>query len=310
MVLDDFGEWRLGEVPEPIAGDDDVVVAVRAASLNPSDWKLADGWYRYFMDYVFPMRLGRDYAGVIVAVGAGVERFALGDEVFGHIPVAGLGRSGTLAERVALPAASCMLRRPAELSPELASAIPVGGLTALQAVEFIAANPGDRVLVVGAVGGVGSIAVQLLASRRAEVIATALPEDEAYLRCLGAADVVDYSRGTEALVAERYPEGIHHLLDLAGSDDGYDALTRRVHAGGRVASALGRASPDRLPPGVVGLNAHTPHDPALLERLAQSVLAGDVAIAIERSCLLVEADVALYALRDEHVRGKVVVRVE
>ena len=161
-----------------------------------------------------------------------------------------------------------MSRKPDALPMELAAALPVGGMTAQQCVEYVDARPGESVLVVGAGGGVGSVAVQLLRLGGAQVVATALPTDEEYLRVLGASDVVDYRKGTAAVVAERYPDGIHHLVDLAGTDDEYGAVLQLVRSGGRVASCLGRAGVDRIPAGLSGLDVHTPHDWESLDKLA------------------------------------------
>lgn len=310
VILEDFGVWKVGDVPEPQPEAGDVVVEVRAAGMNPSDWKLADGWYRSFVEYEFPMFLGRDYAGVIVAVGSATQRFAVGDDVFGHVPGVALGRRGTFAQRVVLPEASCMARKPDALPMELAAALPVGGMTAQQCVEHVDPRPGESVLVVGAVGGVGSVAVQLLRLGGAHVVATALPADAEYLRGLGASDVVDYRKGTAALVAERYPDGINHLVDLAGTDDEHDAVLKLIKPGGRVASSLHRAGTDRLPAGLFGLDVRTPDDPESLVKLARAVVGGDVTVKIERTTTLEGAPAALRALRDEHVRGKVVVRLE
>jgi len=310
VVLEDFGRWHVRNVPEPDPPEPpEVLIRVRASSLNPSDWKLGDGAFRHFYDYRFPLRLGRDYLGTVEASGSDVSRFAVGDTVFGHPPVAYLGLRGTFAEWIVLPEASCMASKPAGLSDLAAAILPLAVLTAVDCVDFVAPEPGDRVLVVGSTGGVGVAAIQLLVARGAEVVATGLPGEEAFLTGLGVAATIDFRRGTAAGVAARYPDGVDHLVDLAGSDDEFRAIVQLVREGGRIATTLSRGEGDLVPPGVAGRNAFTPHDPVLLEEVGRLAAAGNLTMPIANTCSLDELPDALHSLRDQPVRGKVAVQI-
>jgi NADPH:quinone reductase len=310
VVLEDFGRWGVDDVAEPDPPDAaEVLIRVRASSLNPSDWKLGDGAFRHFYDYRFPMRLGRDYLGTIEAAGPDVSRFAIGETVFGHPPVAYLGVRGTFAEWIVLPEKSCMAAKPPALKDLQAAVLPLAVLTAMDCVDFVSPRPNDRVLVVGSTGGVGVATIQLLVMRGAEVVATGLPEEEAFLAGLGVTATVDFRQGTAAGVASRYPDGVDHLVDLAGGDEEFRAVVQLVKERGRIATTLSRGEGDLIPPGVAGRNAYTPHDAALLERAGRLVAAGDLTMPIAKTCSLEELPNALHSLRDHPVRGKVAVQV-
>src|SRR5262245_35984531 len=171
IVQDKFGSpdmLELREIDKPEVGDDDVLVQVHAASVNPADWYAITG-----TPYVARMQMGLrkprsnrpgiDLAGVVVAVGGNVTRFKPGDEVFG-------GSSGAFAEYVCLPEDKALVLKPANLSFEQAAAVPVAALTALQGLRDKGQiQPGQRVLINGASGGVGTFAVQIAKSSGAEV---------------------------------------------------------------------------------------------------------------------------------------------
>lgn len=311
VVLEDFGQWVLTEVADPpAAGPGEVALRLVASALNPSDWKLGDGWYGHLVEYRFPMRLGRDYVGLVESIGPSVTWLEPGDVVFGHVPVDHLGINGTFAERIVLPEESCMSTKPPEMSDAQAAVIPVAVLTAMDCVDFVAPSAGETVVVVGSTGGVGTVAVQLLVRRGAKVIATGLPEEEAYLCELGAVDIVDFRGGTPTLVAARYPGGVDHLVDMAGSDEEFAELASLVRRGGRIASTLSRAEGELLPKGVVGRDCYTSHDRALLDLAGRLVAEGELRVPIARNCTLDELPGALHSLRDHPVHGKIAVLIE
>jgi NADPH:quinone reductase-like Zn-dependent oxidoreductase len=230
VVQDRFGPpdvLELRELDEPEAGDGEVLVRVRAASVNPADWYLMTGtpWLaRPQMGLRRPRtgRLGVDLAGEVAAVGRDVTRFRPGDEVFGT-------GDGTLAERVAVAEAT-LAPKPARLSFEQAAAVPVAGLTALQGLRDKGRlQPGQRVLVNGASGGVGTFAVQLAKALGAEVTAVCSTRNVEAARSLGADRVVDYTR-------EDFTRGDRRhdlLLDVAGSRP-WPACRRALEPEGRL----------------------------------------------------------------------------
>ncbi|HYH47929.1 MAG TPA: NADP-dependent oxidoreductase, partial [Acidimicrobiia bacterium] len=183
---------ELGDLPTPTATDGTVLIRVKAAGLNPVDNAIAAGMMAGMMPHEYPLVLGRDAAGVVEAVGPGVEGITVGDEVVGHVLLAPPVQAGTLAEYAVLPAAT-VVAKPASLDFVTAAAIPLAGAAAAQAVEAIDPHPGQTVLINGAGGGVGSYAVQLLAAQGVTVIATASPDSADRLRKLGATSIVDHT---------------------------------------------------------------------------------------------------------------------
>jgi NADPH:quinone reductase-like Zn-dependent oxidoreductase len=213
IVQDRFGPpavLELREIDQPQAGDDEVLVAVRAASVNPADWYAMTGapWVaRPLMGVRRPKdRLGVDLAGVVAAVGGNVRRLKVGDEVFG-------AGTGTLAEYVAV-AADALVPKPANLSFEQAAAVPVAGLTALQGLRDKGrVQPGQQVLINGASGGVGTFAVQLAKAFGAAVTGVCSTRNLDLVASLGADQVIDYTNEDFTRTGRRYDL----LLDVAGS---------------------------------------------------------------------------------------------
>lgn len=174
-----------GDVPDPKLGPDTVLIRVKAASVNPVDWKIQAGYLDGVMDTVFPVIPGWDVAGVVEEAGVGVTEFAPGDEVIGYAREDFVSR-GTFAEYVAAPVRT-LARKPVGLSFEEAAGLPLAGLTAYQALtRALNVGSGDTVLVHAAAGGVGSLAVQIARALGARVIGTASERNHDYLRGLGA----------------------------------------------------------------------------------------------------------------------------
>lgn len=204
---------EFGELPEPKVGPDSVLIKVRAAAVNPVDWKAQAGYLDGMLQAVFPVVPGWDVSGVVVGLGADTPEFAIGDEVMGYVREDLLSR-GTFAEYVAAPVRT-LARKPANLTFEQAAGIPLAGLTAYQALRAAGAGEGDTVLVHAAAGGVGTMAVQLAKHLGARVIGTAGERNHDYLRALGA-EPVTYGDGLAGRVRALAPEGVDVVLDLVG----------------------------------------------------------------------------------------------
>ncbi|GAA0405865.1 NADP-dependent oxidoreductase [Streptomyces luteireticuli] len=202
-----------GEVPEPPVGPDSVLVRVRAAAVNPVDWKAQAGYLDGAIAPVFPVVPGWDVAGTVERLGADTPEFAVGDEVIGYVREDFLSR-GTYAEFVAAPVRT-LARKPGNLTFEQAAGLPLAGLTAYQALRSARVSHRDTVLVHGAAGGVGSMAVQLARNAGARVIGTASERNHAYLRSLGAEPLV-YGDGLVDRFRALAPEGASVVLDLVG----------------------------------------------------------------------------------------------
>src|SRR4051812_46799659 len=168
------------DLSAPAPGENEVLVRVNASSVNPVDNSIAAGMLAQMgVQYDYPVTLGRDYAGVVEQVGADVTEYAPGDEVFGFLVHANpTVRAGSWAELITVTAHASIARRPATVDVAAAGAAPLAAITAVTAIDALDLSEGHTVLVVGATGGVGSLAVQLAAQAGATVVAPALPEDE------------------------------------------------------------------------------------------------------------------------------------
>jgi NADPH:quinone reductase-like Zn-dependent oxidoreductase len=296
----------LHEVPTPQIAPNEVLVRVHASSINGFDVAVAAGMLQGMMEYQFPVTIGRDLAGVVEEVGSEVSRFRVGDEVFGFLSTPVL-HDGTWADYAASPEDTFIAPKPTSLDFLEAGALPLAGVSALQSVDALDPSEGDRVLVVGATGGVGSYAVQLAAKRGARVIATARPEDEDYVRDLGAAETIDYTReDVVSAIRGRYPpEGIEGLADFANYADGFAPLAELLTPGGRAASALGAADSEELAArDVRATNVVGTPDSALLARLAELADSGELRVPVQRTFSLEEATEGLDAFQREHKHGK------
>jgi NADPH:quinone reductase len=213
-----------------------VLVRVHASSVNPVDNSIAAGMLRQMgVEYDFPVILGRDYAGVVDEVGAGVSSFAVGDRVFGFLLHANpSAHDGSWADLITVPQESSIAKAPEGVDLAAAGAAPLAGITAMLSIDAVDLSEGDTVLVVGATGGVGSLAVQLASRGGATVVAPALPEDEDYLRDLGVSELLPREADLAAAARERYADGFDAVLDLVNYGPGVPASL--VKDGGRVAS--------------------------------------------------------------------------
>ncbi len=301
---------EISVVPVPEVGAGTVLVKVKAAGLNPIDNALAAGVMAQMIAHEYPLVLGRDAAGVVAAVGEGVEHVAVGDEVLGHVLLAPPIHHGTLAEFALLPA-DAVVAKPAALDFGAAAALPLSGAAAFAAVAAINARAGQIVLVVGASGGVGSYVVQLLAGRGVTVVATGTADDSGRLLRLGATSVVDYTAGPVAQqVRAAYPNGVDSLIDLVSRTA--DTLPLDVvRAGGAVASTGGAADEQILSArSLTGLNIMAAPTRDVVGPLAEQAAAGTLTIDVEQVLDFDRAADGLAGIAGGKARGKTVVRVE
>ncbi len=292
---------QLTDLPEPKVGPDSVLVRVRAASVNPVDYKVRQGYLDPIMDIQFPAVPGWDVAGVVERVGLDTPELSVGDEVYGYVRRDWL-HGGTFAEYVAAPVRT-LARKPASLSFEEASAVPLAGLTAFQTIERAGVAAGQTALVHAAAGGVGQFAVQILRARGVRVIGTASERNHDHLRALGA-EPVTYGEGLVDRVRALAPQGVDVVLDY-GSDD-LVATTRAVLAdGGTVASIVSADARTELGGHYVWVRPST----ADLDALTALIEDGAVKVDVAQVFDLAETAAAHDLVAGGHVRGKVVVRV-
>ena len=256
-------------------------------------------------EHEFPVVLGRDYAGSVQAAGAEASGFAPGDEVFGFVPHADpTVHDGSWADLIAVPADNAAAA-PAGVDRAAAGAAPLAAITALAAVDALELEQGSTVLIVGATGGVGSYAVQLAAHAGATVIAPALPEDEDYLRGLGASELIDRDADIAAAVRERYPDGVDALLDVVSYDpDQFDEHAAALEQGGRAASPISAAGEE---PGRANVMAVSSREN--LERVGRLLADGALTVPIQASYGLGDAGEALQALAGSHTQGKLAIEI-
>lgn len=292
---------ELTEQPTPKVGADTVLVRVRAASVNPVDWKVRQGYLDPIMDVHFPVVPGWDVAGVVEKVGLDTPEYRVGDEVFGYVRKDWV-HGGTFAEYVSAPVRT-LAPKPSSLSFEEAAAVPLAGLTAYQSIQRSGVSAGQTVLVHAAAGGVGGFAVQIARALGATVVGTASESNHAYLRGLGA-EPVTYGDGLVERVRAVAPDGVDVVLDY-GSPDAVETAPSLLRDGGTIASIVDAKARDELGGHYVWVRP----DSADLAALGALIDDGKVRVEVAHVFDLADAAAAHEASASGHVRGKVVVRV-
>jgi NADPH:quinone reductase len=289
--LESFEEQpKMLDQPVPEPGPDEVLVKVTHSSVNGMDVAVASGMVKDFMEHRFPVVLGKDFAGIVEAVGEGDMSVSEGDRVFGVLVRDYVG-DGTFAEYAVVPEAFGLTKVPAELDLAVAGGLGLAGGTAYQSVSAVAPKDGDTVLIAGATGGVGSNSIQFAAGRGAIVIATARPGREAdFVKDLGAQHTIDYADDIQSQVRKIAPEGVDAVIHLAGDPI---PLAELVRAGGRFASTLG-VGPDQLSTrDLEAIAIMNMPERNTLDELATRAASGQLRVLIERTYRLEDVPQAL-----------------
>ncbi len=312
LLYDHYGGpevLRLREVPEPRPAAWECLVAVHAASINPSDWKLMAGQWKRFTGRRFPRPVGSDFAGVVERAGPAADGFRPGDRVMGIVNP--LFR-GSLAERLVVPAWS-LCRVPPALELEEAAGVPVAGSAAYLSLKHRHRNlKGLRLLLTGSGGGVGHLALQLAAKAGAEVTAVCSREKAALSLELGAARVIDYGRSEPLALRERFDL----ILDCASSIPWTEASRLLapngeyifLDTGGRILPFF-RGLASQLGPGPRTWTFLVTPSRRRLERLAELFQRRSLRLVVGATHPLAEAAEAFRELRRGHARGKIVVKI-
>jgi alcohol dehydrogenase len=296
-------EIRQISTPNLSAGK--VLVEVKAAGINPIDWKIREGYMQQMIHLQFPSTLGLDFSGVIKQVGEDVSSdFSQGDEVYGQAGVPS-GGSGTFSE-MSLASATSIAHKPKTLGHIEAAALPLVGVSAWQAlVEFMGLSNGQKILIHGGAGGIGSIAIQLAKNLGAHVATTVSSDDKQFVQKLGADEVIDYKTQTF--------EDIVHDYDVVFDTVGGDTYTRSfkvLRKGGIIVSMLEQQNSELMEQfGVKAISQFTQVNRQRLSKLAEWVDQNKVKVNVEKSFSLDEAGKALDYLRDIHPRGKIVLAI-
>ncbi|TXD85592.1 NADP-dependent oxidoreductase [Subsaximicrobium wynnwilliamsii] len=218
------------KIEKPTITSNDILIEVKAASLNPIDYKLVEGHLKDMVPLNFPITIGYDLSGVVVEKGGDVGNFEIGDEVYSRVPQE---QMGTVAEFVAVTS-DLVAKKPENISFEEAAGLPLTGLTAIQALESVGIKENDRILIHAGSGGVGSLAIQYAKAKGAIVYTTTSSKNVDWVKALGADRVIDYK-------TEDYKEVANNLdivFDTLGDDYTFDAF-EIIKEGGSVTTIVG-----------------------------------------------------------------------
>jgi alcohol dehydrogenase len=288
---------------EPTLSSGKVLVTIKAASVNPADWKIREGGFQQMIQLQFPSILGMDFSGIIKQVGEGVSNseFNQGDEVYGQAGVVN-GGSGAFAE-MALANTESIAHKPKRLSHVEAAGLPLVGVSAWKAlVENIGLSKDQKILIHGGAGGIGSIAIQLAKYLGATVATTISTNDKQFVQELGADKVIDYKTQNFEDILHDYDA----VFDTVGGET-YRRSFKVLKKGGVIVSMLEQPNPELMNQyGVKAIFQFTQADRERLTKLAQWVDQNNIRVNVEKTFSLDEAGKALDYQKDVHPRGKVV----
>jgi NADPH:quinone reductase-like Zn-dependent oxidoreductase len=290
------------ERPRPLEGQ--VLVEVHASSINPFDWKVREGFAKDYLKLSFPVTLGMDLAGVVREVGTGRIAFRVGDNVYGQAAPWG-GGSGAFAEFAAAPVGS-LARMPGNLTFAEAAALPLTGVSAVQALtEHIRLRSGQKILVHGGSGGIGSMAIQIAKHIGAHVAATASESGIEFVKGLGADEVIDY----KTIAFENAISGCDAVYDLVGGEMSLRSF-KVLKKGGVIVSMLGQPDPELAKKlGVTSIGQSTQVTAARLDALRTLVEEGVVKVHIDSAFPLERIRDAFAAKEQGKVLGKIAIEI-
>jgi alcohol dehydrogenase len=292
---------------EPTVSSGKVLVIVKAAGVNPVDWKIREGAFQQMIPLQFPSTLGIDFSGVIKQVGEGVSpsEFKQGDEVYGQAGVVS-GGSGAFAE-MALANTESIAYKPKRLTHAEAAALPLVGVSAWRALtENIGLSKGQRILIHGGAGGIGSIAIQLAKNLGAHVATTVSANDKEFVQGLGADQIIDYK-------SQNFEDLLHDydaVFDTVGGETYKRSFKVLKKGSGVIVSMLEQPNSELMDQyDIKAIFQFTQADRVRLTKLAQWVDQNNIRVNVERTFSLDEAGKALDYQKDVHPRGKVVLAV-
>jgi NADPH:quinone reductase-like Zn-dependent oxidoreductase len=290
---------ELAEVEQPKPRENEVLVSVKAAAVNPVDWKIRDGLGEMF-GMKLPLILGCEVAGTVKAVGNGVKDFAAGDEVYGYLGA----HSGGYAEFVAAPASE-FVRKPKQIDFDTAASVPVGALTAWQGIfDLGQLGSGQRILIPGASGAVGSMAVQLAKTKGAHVIGIGSGRNEEFVRKLGADEFIDYKKAK----FEDEVSGVDVVFDTVGGETQERAF-QTLKRGGFLVSTVSPPSTEKAKDfGVTVAMVQMMPKPDQLAEINRLVERGELKTRVVTVLPLAEAKKALQLSAGGHADGKIILR--
>lgn len=296
---------KINNAPEPVINKGQVLVEVFAGSINPVDWKVRVGYMKDMMPLKFPVTIGGDFSGVVVKTADDVTEFKVGDEVYGQAIVLN-GGSGSIAEFVASNAKNTA-HKPKNVNHIEAASLPLVGVSALQVLEqHINLQKGQKILINGGSGGIGSIAIQLAKSIGAYVAATSSTKHVDFVKTLGASEVIDYK-------TEKVEEKLHDfdaVFDTAGGESRDNAM-KVLKKGGIIVSMNGTPDAKLLEEyGVKAIGQNTDTSRENLTRLAELVDQSIIKPQVDKVFPLDHTKEAFEYQETSHPKGKVVISVQ
>lgn len=291
------------DAPKPVPNEEKIVVQIKAAGVNPADFKMRQGYFAKMVPLQFPVTLGGDFSGVVSDVANGSE-FKVGDEVYGQSSAL-TGGSGSFAEFALAPLKNIAIK-PKNTSHSEAASLPLAGVSALQGLlEYIYLKEGQKILIQGGAGGIGTFAIQIAKHIGAYVYTTAKTEDVVYVKKLGADEVIDYTK-------EKFEDRVRDVdavFDLVGGDT-YTRSYQTLMKGGIIVSLLEELNQELMDKYEVNaITQFTQVTAPRLEKLCGLVEQGIVTTRVARMFPLDQTADALDCLEHEHPNGKVVVEI-
>ncbi|SDB25270.1 hypothetical protein SAMN03097699_0314 [Flavobacteriaceae bacterium MAR_2010_188] len=323
LQITKYGEIKsslsFNDIDKPKAGPTDILVEVKAAALNPIDYKLIEGHLKEIITLEFPCTIGYDVSGIIKEVGEKVERFKIGDEIYARVPQE---QMGTVAEYVVVTT-EVVSKKPENITFEESAGLPLTGLTAIQALESVGIKQNDRVLIHAGSGGVGSFAVQYAKAKGAYVFTTASTDNVDMVKSFGADRVIDYKKEDYKKIAT----DLDIVLDTLGDDYTFEAFAL-ITKGGKVSTLVGPPDeetakqmgmkgyklPERLEKlikeksAVYKLTWMNPNGKQL-EAIKSMVENGDIKPEVDNVYPLEKAIEAYEYIATGHAKGKVIVKI-
>ncbi len=296
-------QLKIGELPTPEIGQKDILIEVHAASVNPVDWKIREGYLKGMLNFQMPLVLGWDVAGTVAALGSEVSSFKIGDEVFSRSDIS---RQGTYAELVTVEA-QLVVAKPESLSFEEAASLPLVAHTAWEVMfETMDLQKGNKIFIGAGSGGVGTVAIQLAHARGAQVITSTSTPNLEWVRKLGADEVIDHTtHNPNDLVRD-----MDYVFDTMGGADQNEMYAKLKHGGQLVSISK---QPEEAAAKTAGVRvAYVFMQPtgARLEKIAESVRRGELKPVIDQVFALEQIREAHDYAERGHTKGKVVIRVK
>ena len=291
--------------PKPAVSTGKVLIEVYASGVNPVDWKIREGYLRQMAPLKFPATLGGDFSGTVAEIGHGVSGFKNGDEVYGQASILG-GGSGSFAEYITANTGS-IARKPEKASHAEAAALPLAGVSAWQAiVEHIKLKKGQKILIHGGAGGIGSFAIQIAKHLGAYVATTVSADDVQFVKKLGADEIIDYKDQSFEELLREYDA----VFDTVGGET-YKKSFKVLKKGGVVVSMLEQPNSELMKKyGMRAVGQMTQVSGERLSKLAELVDRGVIKAYVDKTFSLDQAREALEYQQTKHPRGKIVLKAQ